>query len=507
MNENKNKNINLDNLSQFKNRLIVTLTQAEYNLLSDEEKNSDTLYFISDGNAMITEKSVGNTIIDVVCTYTAPDTETGANGEYTIITDVDLQSEDFFCLRFVTPNDYVKDAVFAIGSEIYTAVNAGFKVNDLVILNFDVSQQKCFFVSGGGEEKDDKSAGRKVEGETFTIDEIDIVAKSGAEIFNNYRNVATGDYSTAMGNITKATGWAAVAMGQSTVAKGYYSFAMGREANANKSNSTAIGYIVTANGQYSTVIGQQTTVDGMAAIAIGSFTSANGDYSTAIGYGLIANKFNFAVGRYNKTPTGCASADSTTGDIFVIGNGRNDSTLRSNAFRVTAEGAVMGTQSYTASGADYAEMFEWTDGNPNNEDRRGLFVTLDGEKIRPASADDDYILGVVSATPSVVADAQTDDWGKKWKTDIFGERLLDENGAWILNENFREEENESYVSRLDRKEWAAVGLVGKLILVDDGTCEVNGYCVPANGGIATKSETGCRVLSRVDENHIKILIK
>lgn len=113
-----------------------------------------------------------------------------------------------------------------------------------------------------------------------------------------------------------------------------------------------------------------------------------------------------------------------------------------------------------------------------------------------------YILGVVSATPSVVTDAQTDDWGKKWKTDIFGERLLDENGAWILNENFREEDNESYVSRLDRKEWAAVGLVGKLILVDDGACEVNGYCVPANGGKATKSETGYRVLYGIGDDKV-----
>ncbi|MCM1329352.1 MAG: hypothetical protein NC253_07905 [Ruminococcus sp.] len=216
---------------------------------------------------------------------------------------------------------------------------------------------------------------------------------------------------------------------------------------------------------------------------------------------------NCAIGKYNKTPTGLSSADETTGDLFIIGNGCNDSTLRANAFRVTAAGAVMGTQNYTASGADYAEMFEWTDGNPDNEDRRGLFVTLDGEKIRPANADDDYILGVVSATPSVIADAQTDDWGKKWKTDVFGERLLDENGAWILNEDFRAEENESYVSRLDRKEWAAVGLVGKLIVIDDGTCEVNGYCSPANGGIAVKSETGYRVLSRLDETHIKILVK
>ena len=167
----------------------------------------------------------------------------------------------------------------------------------------------------------------------------------------------------------------------------------------------------------------------------------------------------------------------------------------------------MGTQAYTASGADYAEMFEWLDGNPDSADRRGLFVTLDGEKIRLATADDDYILGVVSATPSVVADAHTDDWCKKWKTDIFGERLLDENGAWVLNESFIEDDNEKYVSRADRKEWTAVGMVGKLIVVDDGTCEVNGYCYPTDGGIATKSDSGYRVIARIDDTHVKVVIK
>lgn len=294
------------------------------------------------------------------------------------------------------------------------------------------------------------SAGQKVEGQTFYIDGTPVTAGTGAEIFNKYDGdtIAVGTYSVAMGQGSIAKGTASVAMGSSSIAAGAYSIAMG--------------------------------------------------------HGTIANESNTAIGVFNKTPT-AGGVTYKTGDVFIIGNG----TMRtqSNAFRVTMAGDVMGAKEYSASGADYAEMFEWADGNPDNEDRRGLFVTLDGENIRPASADDDYILGVVSATPSVVADAQTDDWGKKWKTDVFGERLLDENGAWILNEDFREEENESYVSRLDRKEWAAVGLIGKLIVVDDGTCEVNGYCSPANGGIATKAMSGYRVLSRIDENHIKVLIK
>jgi hypothetical protein len=40
-------------------------------------------------------------------------------------------------------------------------------------------------------------------------------------------------------------------------------------------------------------------------------------------------------------------------------------------------GIVVAAQ-FVPSGADYGEYFEWKDGNPNREDRRGLFVTFDG---------------------------------------------------------------------------------------------------------------------------------
>lgn len=423
-------------------------------------------------------------ITDAACTY--------ASSVYTLTPNKAVGNASYFCLRFKAPNDYVAPASFKIGTKTYTAANAAFKQNTIVILNFDVSQSRCFFVSGEtysnattiqaglmsttDKRKLDRTCGQEMNGEGWSVDGEYKTGGQGAEIFNAYdNNHAVASYCTAMGYSTIASGDYSVAMGQETVTKGECSFVTGSYSRANGSCSAAIGNSATANGES----------------------------SIAMGYGTTANEINMAIGKLNKIPT-ATSIGGNTGDLFIIGNGAGS---KSNAFRVAANGSVYGTKAYTASGADYAEMFEWDDGNPDNEDRRGLFVTLDSEKIRLAKSDDDYILGVVSATPSIVADAQTDDWGKKWKTDIFGERLLDENGAWILNEDFREEDNESYVSRLDRKEWAAVGLVGKLIVVDDSTCEVNGYCVPANGGIATKSETGYRVLSRLDENHIKVLIK
>lgn len=378
-------------------------------------------------------------------------------------------------------------------------------------------------------------------------------------IVSGTKNTCTAVQCLVLGFSNNVQGVRSIVAGESNVSEGNYGFIIGSDntlcsyhsaiigmENVIGSSSAEHGVLVVGNENtagtkgsssnnggpsYTTICGLRN--NGAACMSTGIFGTSNnikrasdsgvfGNSNSAeqvkgvgmFGFGNISKSLNFICGKFSKTPT-AADIAGTTGDLFVVGNGTGTNnadgsmtaTTRSNAFRITAAGDVMGTKSYSASGADYAEMFEWTDGNLDNEDRRGLFVTLDGEKICPANSDNDYILGVVSATPSIVADAQTDDWGKKWKTDIFGERLLDENGAWILNEDFREEDNESYVSRLDRKEWAAVGLVGKLIVVDDGTCEVNGYCVPENGGIATKSETGYRVLSRLDENHIKILVK
>lgn len=226
--------------------------------------------------------------------------------------------------------------------------------------------------------------------------------------------------------------------------------------------------------------------------------------SLVVGAGNTAKDLNTVLGKYSKSTTAASPTDNT-GDLLVVGNGIQGG-ARSNAFRVTAAGQVMGTQAYTSSGADFAECFEWLDGNPENEDRRGRFVTLDGEKIRLANADDDYILGVVSATPTVIGDAQTDDWHGKYVTDVFGARVL-ENDAWRLSDGFEKSEDDNYTSRLDRPEWAAIGLIGKLIVVDDGSCEVNGYCSAFGRGIATRTDTGYRVLARMDNTHVKILLK
>ena len=78
---------------------------------------------------------------------------------------------------------------------------------------------------------------------------------------------------------------------------------------------------------------------------------------------------------------------------------------------------------------------------------------------------------------------------------------------WVINPDY--DETKEYISREDRKEWSPVGMMGKLVVVDDGTCQVNGFCKAGIDGIATKSNDmkDYRVLSRIDDTHIRVLLK
>lgn len=260
---------------------------------------------------------------------------------------------------------------------------------------------------------------------------------------------------------------------------------------------------------------------GKNSFAIGTGSMATNERGMAIGYGAVAGRNQFATGVFNKPTDGTAAILSTTGSVFVVGVGTSSSKTK-NGFRVGMDASCYGAAAFKSSGADYAEYEEWLDGNPDNEDRRGLFVTYEGDKIRLANAEDDYIAGIVSAAPSVVGDVQSEEWQGRFLKDVFGamvtetveiEEVVDEDGnvipahtetRFVINPDY--DPTRKYVSREYRQEWDMVGYVGKLVVVDDGTCQVNGYCKPADGGIATASDKGYRVLKRIDETHIKVRI-
>ena len=259
-------------------------------------------------------------------------------------------------------------------------------------------------------------------------------------------------------------------------------------------------------------------------------------YATAFGYHNTADLLQFKLGKYSKSGS-TGTLAGATGDALIVGNGSADDT-RSNCFRVGYDGYVYGGKTFGANAADIAELYEWQDGNPNNEDRRGLFVTLDGTKIKIASPTDTYIKGVISALPCLVGDAYSDDWQGKYLKDVFGvplthtvhheakyeeiETVDPETGEkttetvcvheaydaeeYMLNPDYDPERE--YVPREQRPEFDYVSNWGKLVLVDDGTCEVNGFATVGNGGKATKADkqTAYRVMERRDDTHIYVSV-
>ena len=283
-----------------------------------------------------------------------------------------------------------------------------------------------------------------------------------------------------------------------------------------------------SNSRNTYVSGVNNILEGVAdSIVVGTLNIVKGDktkdqmakYNAVFGYHneilnydrcLVAGAWNHATAN-NQTVIG-VNAKSTyqsseNADIlFNIGNGQEkDGTLIQNsAMQVDFSGNVYAGGAYKTIGADYAEYFEWLDGNVDNQDRIGLFVTLDGDKIKLANKDD-YILGVISANPSIVGNSAELDWHDKYKTDVYGRLIYDESHNPIVSKNYND--TLEYVPRGARKEYSKVGLLGQLVVQDDGTCEVNGYCTASVNGVATKSESGYRVIKRIDETHIKIILK
>lgn len=279
-------------------------------------------------------------------------------------------------------------------------------------------------------------------------------------------------------------------------ADGDYAHAEGKQTHASGNYSHAEGYDATARGIHSHAGGHLCSSNGDSSFAHGNQVGAYGDYTAVFGQGSQASgPCMVAIGKFNK--------NTQTDSLLEIGMGVTSA--RANAFRIDNIGKVYAQGAYSNTGADYAEMFEWEDGNTNNKDRCGLFVTLDGDKIRLATAEDTYVLGIVSSTPGVVGNNYGDQWQGMYETDLWGNIVIGDDGNPVINVNY--DPDQVYIPRENRKEWGCVGLMGQLIVIDDGTCTVNGYCKVGANCVATASESGYRVMKRIDDTHILVMFR
>ena len=320
---------------------------------------------------------------------------------------------------------------------------------------------------------------------------------TGSFSHNRATESVIGAMSFAEGNATQATGPASHAEGNKTKAFSIGAHAEGNATQAAGTNSHAEGNATNASGLYSHTEGYQTAASNTAAHAEGYKTSATGDNAHAEGNNTTSSNFaSHAAGKFNKAMTNGAFSDTQVGDAFVVGNGTSSSAC-SNAFRVTYAGAVYGVGAYNSSGADYAEYIKpWADGNTDAEDRVGYFVTIKPDGLHKAQPGE-YIVGITSGNPSVIGNAD-EDYYWRYERDVFN-RIIIENDAMKLAEDYDNTKQNEYIPRAQRKEWSCVGMLGCLPVRSDGTCVVGEFCTCGVEGIATHSDTGYYVIDVIDD--------
>ena len=269
--------------------------------------------------------------------------------------------------------------------------------------------------------------------------------------------------------------------------------------------------------------------------------SASGNYSSSFGFNNKSNNdYMFSVGKFNN--------NNDNNIIFCVGNGTNNT--RENAFSVKNDNQAY-SNSFNTSGADYAELYETYDNSITKEQFKGHFITLIGDKVKIASNTDDYILGVYSSNYSILGNNPMD-WKNKYIKDENNEIVFEtikqlKNVFEIINykklnsidltveeifldENTNDEDKYefikypkinpdynpslSYINRNIRDEWIPVGLLGKLLVIDNGLCNVNEFCKVAADGTAEpyiKEIDGninhYKVINRYNETRIFIIFK
>ena len=293
-------------------------------------------------------------------------------------------------------------------------------------------------------------------------------------------NALTGDKNIAIGTEAGAN----VQTGESNIMMGY---------GVGDVVTTGDGNILLGNcggpstGNNNVVIGKDAgsniSSGALKNIFIGTGPSETGDSQLIIDYeykaaaatdnfiyGDMANdRLNFNSGNSSGSHVKIQNTNAAgTGFKFLECIADSDGTPATK-FQVRGDGQVQ-VNGVEVHAADYADMFEWSDGNPEAEDRIGLTVVIDASSssagcVRPAISSDnpEDVVGAVSGTACMVGNSAWSHWDKKYVKDDFGRVVLDTvdgKGAPVLNPKF--DESKEYINRVERPEWAVVGLPGRV---------------------------------------------
>lgn len=383
-------------------------------------------------------------------------------------------------------------------------------------------------------------------------------------------NIASGKGAHAEGVNTSASGEGSHAEGNNTYASGDYSHAEGVWTYASGSGSHAEGgfysknlggYVnTTAAGVCSHAGGTGTVVTGDHAFGHGYGIIANSDDVVvfgrypretqgtgtvfAVGNGISENNRSNAFHVTDSNGSSTAYCDLFFGDTSgthhgdVIGDVEGNATFEYfettltpgsptsekilghytytsgqtnnayNTFYVKAQDGVIHSRQSSISGVDYAEyIYPWFDNNEQDEDRCGYFVTVKDKKLYKATTQD-IVVGVTSGAYGIIGTPDAlDEWHDRWIKDEFGRFVLNDEGQLIQSEDY--DPSREYHPRSERKEWSAVGILGQVVVRDDGTCQEGQLCKTDDNGVATLSQdnSGYLVLERTGDNSVKILFK
>jgi hypothetical protein len=341
-------------------------------------------------------------------------------------------------------------------------------------------------------------------GDRSQVNACDSSTASGAksQVNASGNSAANGDYSqvNASFNSTGSGGVSQVNACEDATASGHmsqvnaskYSTASGMRSQVNaSSDSTAIGresqvnasYLSIQNGRYSQVTSSMRVTN-------------NDDYALCGGYSLTGNA---------STANMRWTIWSTTGNVYIAGT----------------------VHSGTPFG-DYGEYF----GNlKKGEIDVGLLIALEGDKVRPAKKDEDFI-GVVSGTAGIRLGDTPFCWQGRYLKDKWGRPVYEEikdphwepktvpDEKWQPKEGQTEadrpmkavetekdrptirvqKENPDYdperkqAPRSERpEEWTLVGLLGQVFVRCDGTVKPGDFVKSKGRGIGTKSDEKTRL--------------
>ena len=466
-------------------------------------KFTDTTYDAAGASLGLVKTGGDATIIDGVITIAELDSkvnvETGKGLSTNDLTDVLKENYDTAYIHSQQPHNYAGSSTSGGAATSANKLNtdAGsetqpvyFKNGVPIVTNTLDSVAFDGYVTKGAESGSTIGASATVEGGNNMASSKQSHAEGGytragnltlysesTGMFDSYGYEHAEGYSTlakkcaahAEGAHTQAIASMAHAEGLSTIASGGKSHAEGHSTTASGANAHAEGYSTTASGENTHAEGNSTTASLQAAHAEGYGTTASGYAAHAEGYSTKASSENQHVqGKYNIEDTANTYA-------HIVGNGTSDTT-RSNAHTLDWNGNAWFAGKVTSENADYAEVGQWADGNTNDEDRIGYFVAIDdtteGRTMVKATSTAD-VRGVTVDSPAFSGGYSAD------KADSNGELS---------------------------KQYDYVAIMGIVPVIDNGTCTVNGRCMPADDGTAIPSTNnlGYQVIERIDSTHVMI---